>query len=53
VVYYFGPEAERLSSSLLIDMSTVISEALYVRASAVFDGTKPDVRTHLLNPLLI
>jgi len=40
VVYYFGPEAERLSSSLLIDMSTVISEALYVRASAVFDGTK-------------
>jgi hypothetical protein len=40
VGYYFGPEAERLSASLIVDMSSVIPEAIFVRASVVFDGAK-------------
>lgn len=40
MVYYFGPEAEKRSASLVVDMSAMIPEALLVKASAVFDGTK-------------
>lgn len=40
VVYYLGPEAERHLASLVIDVSAVLSEALFVKASAIYDGTK-------------
>ncbi len=40
VVYYFGPEAERRSASLVMDMSAVIPEAVFIKMSVVFDGTK-------------
>jgi hypothetical protein len=40
VVYYLGPEAERRLASLVIDMSAVFSEALFVKVSAICDGTK-------------
>jgi hypothetical protein len=40
VVYYLGPEAERRSASLVLDMSAAIPGALLVKTSVVFDGTK-------------
>ena len=40
VVYYLGPEAERRTASLVIDMSAVMSEAAMIRTTAVLDGTQ-------------
>lgn len=39
-VFYFGPEGDRLLSSVTVDMSALIPDALYVRAQAVWDATK-------------
>jgi hypothetical protein len=39
-VYYFGPEADRRSASLVVDRSAAVSGAAFVRASVVFDGTE-------------
>jgi hypothetical protein len=44
-VFYFGPEGDRLLSSLTVDMSALIPDALYVRAQAVWDATKVSVES--------
>lgn len=40
VVYYFGPEAERVSSGFVLDKSFVVPGGLYLRANVNLDGTK-------------
>jgi len=44
-VMYFGPDHERLTSSVTLDMSAQIPDALYSRVNVVWDATKIDVRT--------
>jgi hypothetical protein len=39
VVFYFGPESDRLSSSLTLDTSLLFSEALYIRGLVTFAGS--------------
>lgn len=39
-MYYLGPEAERRTASLVIDMSTVVSNAALIRTTAILDGTQ-------------
>jgi hypothetical protein len=39
-VFYYGPEAERLSSFLSVDLSGVRADAVYVRPHVVWDATK-------------
>lgn len=40
VVFYYGPEGERLLSSVTVDLSALISGGLYIRAQVVWDGSK-------------
>ena len=40
VAFYFGPEGDRILSSITLDNSAVVSEALYVRIHAVWDARK-------------
>lgn len=42
-VFYFGPEGERLLSSVTVDMSAVIADALYTRAHVVWDAQKVSI----------
>lgn len=42
-VFYFGPEGERLLSSVTVDMSAVVSEALYVRTHVVWDAKQVSI----------
>jgi len=44
-VMYFGPEGERLLSSVTLDMSSQFSDALYARVNVVWDATKIDALT--------
>ena len=39
-VFYFGPEGDRLLSSITVDMSAVIPDATYLRLHAVWDAKK-------------
>ena len=41
-VIYFGPEGDRLLSTVTLDMSAQISGALYVRVHVIWDATKID-----------
>lgn len=45
VVFYYGPEAERLTSSVTLDLSALISGGLYVRTQVVWDAQKVAVRS--------
>ena len=38
VVYYLGPEEERRSASFVIDMSAVVSDAVFIRTSVILEG---------------
>lgn len=40
VVFYYGPEADRLLSALTVDLSAVVSDGVFVRANVVWDGAK-------------
>jgi hypothetical protein len=44
-VMYFGPDRERLLSSVTLDMSTRLPDALYARVNIVWDATKIDAQT--------
>jgi hypothetical protein len=41
-VFYFGPEDDRLLSSLTLDVSGLVQDALFVRPQAVWDATRVD-----------
>ncbi len=45
VVFYFGPQDERLLSSVTLDVSILVPGALYVRPQAVWDATPIDIAT--------
>lgn len=40
VVFYYGPEADRLASFLSVDLSGMRADAVYVRAHVVWDALK-------------
>lgn len=39
-VFYFGPEGDRLLSTITVDMSAVVPEAVYIRTHFVWDAKK-------------
>jgi hypothetical protein len=43
VVFYYGPEAERLTSSVTLDLSALIAGGLYLRAQTVWDAQRVNV----------
>jgi len=44
VVFYYGPERERITSSITLDLSAVIAGGLYLRPQVVWDAQKVGVR---------
>lgn len=40
IVFYFGPEADRLNSSITADLSAVIQNAVYIRIQGTWDASK-------------
>jgi hypothetical protein len=43
VAFYFGPEEDRLSSSLILDASVLHSDAVFLNTSVAFDASKKNV----------
>ena len=39
-VFYFGPEGERLLSTVTVDLSTVVQDAAYLRIHGIWDAKK-------------
>lgn len=44
-VFYFGAEGDRLSSSLTIDLSAFVADALYVRPQAIWDAKQVEIES--------
>jgi hypothetical protein len=44
VVFYFGPEGDRLLSAITLDMSVVVPDALYVRTHVIWDAKKVEIK---------
>ena len=44
-VFYFGADADRLLSSLTVDMSAVVPDAVYVRTQAMWDATRVSIES--------
>jgi hypothetical protein len=40
VVFYYGPHGNRMTSSITLDLSGVIADALYVKVEAVWDASQ-------------
>ena len=44
VVFYFGPEGDRLLSAITLDMSAMVPDALYVRTHVILDAKKVEIK---------
>jgi hypothetical protein len=44
VVFYFGPEGDRLLSAITLDMSAMVPDALYVRTHVIWDAKKVEIK---------
>lgn len=44
-VFYYGPDAERLMSSVTIDLSTLLRDHVFIRAQVVWDAQKATLRS--------
>lgn len=44
VVFYFGPEGDRLLSSLTMDKSVLVPDGLYVRSHVIWDAKKVEIK---------
>jgi len=54
-VFYFGPEGDRLLSTVTADVSAVVPDGLFVRVHAVWDAGRvaPDALARIAEPFLL